>query len=197
MLATYDTDAVPCRGGGLGDLSALDAPLFVVHAKPRQEKVLAWELGRLGFGYFLPLIDRVRLSGRKRYVAREPVFPQYLFVVGDAETDARETQAEVCGLPSDRIIRTIAVPPAGQYRLRCELHAIDVALNSNQRIIDTVPYAVPGRVVQIAAGPLMGLRGKVMHRRDRQSQTSVLLTVEMMGNKGIEVEIPAEFLEAA
>lgn len=187
----YDPDTVPCKSGTLGELVALVEPMFICHVKPRQEKVLAWELDRHGYEFFIPLLDRVRQSGRQRYVVREPVFQQYLFVVG-----GKDIQGEIYGLPSKRVLRNIQVSDADQPQLRAELHAIDLALSSNQRIIDTCPYAVPGRRVRITAGALMGCEGTVVRRDDKSAETSVVLQVSILG-QGVEVSINSDLLEAA
>jgi hypothetical protein len=189
--ATYDPDSVACKSAGLSDLRLLSEPLFIAHTKPRHEKVLAWEIGRLGFKYFLPMLRAARQCGRKKYIALEPALRQYLFIVGD-----RDVQDAVYNLPADRILKTIDVADDQQAKLRQELAWIDTALSIND-FVEFCPYAVPGRTCVIKTGAYRGFSGIVVSRDETKSdKVSVMLQVTIL-RVGVEIEIDVLDLEPA
>src|SRR5262249_12016102 len=81
-----------------------------------------------------------------------PLFPGYVFLLADA-------QERVSALATSRVARTLLVPD--QEQLLRDLRQV-------HRLIGTrAPIALeasltPGAVVQVTAGPLAGLRGKVL-----------------------------------
>lgn len=53
---------------------------FVIHAKPKQEKVANENLMRQGYHCFLPFGKRLSKRRGNRHLTIEPFFPRYLFV---------------------------------------------------------------------------------------------------------------------
>jgi len=60
-------------------VSELTGQWWVAHTKSRFEKAFAWDLLRRGIGYFLPLVERVRVSGGRHRRVLAPLFPSYVF----------------------------------------------------------------------------------------------------------------------
>src|SRR5688572_7208631 len=58
---------------------------YVLHVKSRQEKTLAEDLLVRGIDYYLPLIRRIRMYGRRKANVEVPLFPGYLFLKGTLE----------------------------------------------------------------------------------------------------------------
>ena len=54
-------------------------PWWLVYTKPRNEKALAKDLGRMGIGCFLPLARVRRCYSGRRVEVRIPLFPSYMF----------------------------------------------------------------------------------------------------------------------
>jgi len=156
---------------------------WVAHTKSRFEKAFAKELLARGIGYFLPLVEQVTFSGRRRRPARVPLFPGYVFFCGDES-------ARYAAMRTNRLARTLEVPD--QCRLINELAAIEMALAHGAQL-DPYPFAAVGRRCRVAAGPFRGIEGIVLHR---SRTTRLLLQVAVLG-QGASIEIDAGLLEPA
>jgi transcription antitermination factor NusG len=133
--------------------SALSGPRdwWVLHTRPRQEKSLARRLHAQGVPFYLPTVARRgRVRGRV-LTARVPLFPGYLFLWGDA-ADRQSA------LATNRVVRALAV--AEQPRLWDDLRQIHRLLAAG-RPVTPEDRLVPGAPVEIAHGPLVGLRGTI------------------------------------
>jgi transcription antitermination factor NusG len=154
---------------------------WVVHTKPRQEKALAGDLTRLGVVHFLPLVSvRRKTAGRviQRYL---PLFPSYLFFCG------RENE-RYATLTTHRVANMIAV--SDQEQLRRDLHQIHTVVCS-QEPVDLYPAIQQGKRCRVIQGPLAGLEGVVLRRRD---VCRVYVGVQVLGQSA-EMEIDPALLE--
>jgi transcription antitermination factor NusG len=154
---------------------------WVAHTKARNEKAFAWELCRRGTGYFLPMVERVTMSGgRKRHVLM-PLFPSYVFFCG-SEDDRYEA------LKTNRLCQTLEV--RYQEELVAELSVIEQAL-SGKAELDLYPFAVEGQRCRIVKGPFQGLEGVVVRRKE---VARLVLEVGILG-QGASLEIDADLLQ--
>jgi transcription antitermination factor NusG len=124
----------------------------VFHTKPRQEKSLARRLHSRGIAYYLPVVRR-RLALRGRVLnSHVPLFPGYLFLLGDRE-------ARLHALETGCVVRTLDVADQpglwGDLRQIQRLIASGAPLTPEERL-------TPGMAVEITRGPLAGLRGKIV-----------------------------------
>src|SRR5688500_18328930 len=78
-------DNPPVLSPWVARLRDLAGRWWVAHTKARFEKAFAWDLVNLGIGHFLPMVDRVRISGGKRRHAKIPLFSSYVFICGNSE----------------------------------------------------------------------------------------------------------------
>jgi len=125
---------------------------WVLHSKPRQEKSLARRLWSARVPFYLPTIER-RCRVRGRIVtARVPLFAGYLFLNGTP--DERLT-----ALTTNRVVRTL--PVEDQDRLWGDLRQIQRLIASGAAITPEDRLG-PGSPVEVASGPLAGLRGTIM-----------------------------------
>ncbi len=155
---------------------------WVAHTKARFEKAFAWDLLRRDICYFLPMIERVRVSGgRKRHV-QAPLFTSYVFFCGNDED-------RYAALATNRLCQTIEVPD--QAKLIRELSAVEKALAGKTQL-DPYPFAATGRRCRIRSGPFQGFEGVVI-RRDKLAQ--IVLEVSILG-QGASMEIEADLLES-
>lgn len=166
----------------------LQAPLlpqvgewFVLHVKPRQEKILAADLEAMKVGYFLPLMPQVRFYGKRKVTVSLPMFPGYMFLRG-ARDDAFTADR------TRRVAQIIAVNE--QERIDWELRNIAMALNC-QAPLDRYPYLVEGQMVEVRSGPFRGLQGVI---EKRVQPTRLLLQIQMLG-RGMSLEIDASLLD--
>lgn len=160
---------------------------YALAVHPRRERAAADDLQRRGFETFLPTsVARKAWSDRIKRV-ETPLFPGYLFikVAMDAPTRrallrARATYDLVGRLPGDgRIARSIPTPDIESLRM----------LVSSARALDPVTQLVPGRWVEVGAGPLRGARGVVEIAADGRRRLVVQL--ELLG-RGVRTALQAD-----
>ncbi len=154
---------------------------WVAHTRARSEKALAWDLFRRGIGYFLPLVERVTVSGGKKRRVQMPLFPSYVFFCG---TDTDRYNA----LTTNHVCQTLNV--FNQEGLVTELSAISKAL-AGKAELDLYPFAVAGQRCRIAAGPFEGIQGVVVRRKET---ARLVLEIGILG-QGASLEIDADLLQ--
>jgi transcriptional antiterminator RfaH len=155
---------------------------WVAHTKARNEKAFAWDLQRHDVAYYLPMIRRTIFSGGRRRKSLVPLFSSYVFINGD-------DQARYRALATNRVCNVI--PIDDQQHFLTELANIERVLRTDASI-DPVPFAVVGKLVRVARGPLKGVVGRVI-RRD--NITRLVMSVSIVA-KGAEMDIDADVLEA-
>lgn len=135
-----------------GGRSATDARWWVLHTRPRQEKLLSETLTRTGVTAYLPLVS-VRHSYAKRKVAFQvPLFPSYVFLRGGF----REREQ---ALRTNRVLNVLDVPDQDQFER--EIGNVRQAI-SGGAAIELYPTLQVGQRCRVARGPLMGIEGTVV-----------------------------------
>ena len=163
-------------------MSELQGKWWIAHTKARFEKAFAWNLLKREIGHFLPLVERVRISGGRKRRVMMPLFSSYVFFCGPEED-------RYTALTTNRLCQTIEI--VDQETLIHELLMIESALN-RQAELDPYPFAAVGQRCRIKAGPFMGLEGKVV---DRSKMARLVLEVGILG-QGAVIEIDADLLES-
>ena len=134
--------------------------------------------------YYLPLVLREKMiSGvRRRNVLA--LFPNYLFIAGDAALEfCRESRC---------VLNVLTV--AMQKQLVNELSSLEIALFANPRLevcdIDTI-----GQRVRVTGGRMEGVEGEIekIHPPSR-GMVRVILKINMLG-KGTQFEVDRSDLE--
>jgi transcription antitermination factor NusG len=164
-----------------GVFAASNPRWWVAHTKARFEKIFAWDLHAKHIAYFLPLIDRLSVSGGKKRTSWVPLFPSYVFFRGDEMT-------RYSALTTGRLCRVIEI--SDQQGLTAELSAVHRALEGKAVL---APYlsAVVGTRCRVSAGPFQGLEGVVVRVDDT---TRLVLQVGILG-QGASMEIDADLVE--
>ena len=121
----------------------------VAHTRPRQEKALARHLLTAGVSYFLPQHQRPARRQKRPQRSWQPVFPGYLFFLGDES-------ARMDALQSNRIASILAVP--NQAEFFDDLRRVHLLVDSQLPLYEEERLR-PGMAVRITGGPLMGLTG--------------------------------------
>jgi len=171
----------PMLPPGVSSMAELSGRWRVAHTKSRFEKAFARDMLSRGIGYFLPLVERVRvLGGRKRRILL-PLLPSYVFFCGDE-------QSREIAMKTNRLCQTIEV--ADQDKLLSECSAIERALGDGAEL-DPFAGLAAGRRCRVTAGPFQGIEGVVI-RRD--GQTRIVLEISTLG-LGASLEIEADLLE--
>jgi transcriptional antiterminator RfaH len=163
-------------------LRALKGQWWIAHTKARFEKAFAFDMLRRGTGYFLPLIERVKVSGGKKRRVMLPLFPSYVFFCGDSDD-------RYAALATNRLCRVIET--IDQEGLLTELSGLELAL-TRKAVLDPYPFAAVGRRCRVRGGPFEGIEGLVI---ERDGPTRLVLQVKMLG-QGASMEIDADLLEA-
>ena len=73
------TEEPPMIPPGLSSIADLSGQWWIAHTKSRFEKAFARDLLCRGIGYFLPLIQRVKVIGGKKRQTSLPLFPSRIF----------------------------------------------------------------------------------------------------------------------
>ena len=154
---------------------------WVGHTKSRFEKIFAKELLGHGIGYFLPLIEEVKISGGRKRRMMTPLFTGYVFFCGT--DDDRYT-----AMTTNRLCQTIDVPD--QDGLVDELVALKRGLSGRAQL-DPYPFAAVGSRCRVKSGPFRDIEGVVVHRN---KVARLVLEISILG-QGAVMEIETCLLE--
>ncbi len=124
----------------------------VLHTRPRQEKTLARRLTQARVPFYLPTVARTSRVRNRVFAAHLPLFPGYLFLLGDAAERQR-------GLETRCVVRALAVPD--QERLWHDLTQVERLIASGAPVLPE-DGLVPGARVEVRSGPLAGLTGTIL-----------------------------------
>ncbi len=158
--------------------SAHDIPSwYALYTCARHEKQVALQLERQHFEFYLPTYASVRRWKDRRVTLDLPLFPSYIFV-----HIALRDRLRVLGIPGTvRFVASRGIPaPLAKDemdRLRtgliCGIHA------------EPHPYLVAGRRVRVVRGPLSGMEGILLRRKDR---FRLVLSIDLI-MRSVAVEI--------
>lgn len=164
---------------GIYPETLFDAPgegtWWVMHVKPRAEKALARRCFSRKSAFFLPQFCRVRRGSRGIKESFLPLFPGYVFLLGD-ERD------RIAALESNLVVNVLNAP--NQLELFEDLKRINTVMHSGLTMHPAARLE-PGTPVSIIDGPLMGLTGSVLRHKNK---TTLILKVSFL-QQGASVEI--------
>jgi transcription antitermination factor NusG len=170
---------------GLASAREFSANWFAAYTNSHHEKRVASHFAERQIEAFLPLYaTRHRWKNRCEMNLELPLFPNYVFVLIDPRERVRVL--EVPGVQSlVGFGRTLAALP------QFEIEALRSGLG--QRKIEPHPYLVIGERVRIKAGPMTGMEG-VLVRKKNNFRVVLALDVIM---QSVAVEVDADDLEPA
>jgi transcriptional antiterminator RfaH len=125
---------------------------WALHTKPRQEKGLARYFHERQIPFYLPLAQRRLLIRGRPLTSFVPLFPGYVFLLGDREE-------RVLALATRHVVRALDV--GDQDGLWRDLHQVYRLIASGAPVTPEERLA-PGSVVEIHSGPLAGLQGVIL-----------------------------------
>jgi len=163
-------------------LTELTGTWWVARTKARFEKAFAWDLLSHDIGYFLPMREKIIFSGGRKRCVMVPLFTSYVFFCGTE-------QDRYMALKTNRLCQTIEV--IDQDSLVEDLVSIEKALLS-KAVIDNYPRLPVGSHCRIKSGPMMGIEGVVIERKDTKAR--MVIEVTILG-QGAVVEIDSDLLE--
>jgi len=155
----------------VGQLAELPVgPWLVVHAKPRQDKMLARLLAFRGPPGVQFLEKRTRrYPGKGTQTSEVPLMSGYLFIAGGDELRDQLYATE-------RVVRIMRVLEPEQ--LRQDLLDLAQLITIGPGPLEVRPELVVGTRVQLTGGSLAGLSGVVVRR---QGITELVVNVRMLG----------------
>jgi transcription antitermination factor NusG len=170
---------------GLASAQEVSVNWFAAYTNSHHEKRVASYFAERQIEAFLPLYaTRHRWKNRCEMNLELPLFPNYVFVLIDPRERVRVL--EVPGVQSlVGFGRTLAPLP------HFEIEALRSGLG--QRKIEPHPYLVIGERVRIKAGPMTGMEG-VLVRKKNNFRVVLALDVIM---QSVAVEVDADDLEPA
>jgi transcription antitermination factor NusG len=154
---------------------------WVLHTRPRAEKTLARNLLKHQIAFFLPLYQRERRFRSRVVTAHLPLFPGYVFLLGDNHT-------RVHALTTNTVAKTLQV--ADCEELHTDLSRVYHLMTSGAPL-SPEERLQPGTPVEITAGPLAGLEGRVIRKGKR---LKFFIEVHFL-QRGASVEIDSWMIE--
>jgi transcription antitermination factor NusG len=178
--AKYNTDPRP--GTNL-QVEFLEPRWYAAYTSANHEKRIAEQLGAREVEHFLPLYESVRRWKDRRVKLELPLFPGYIFVYM-----ALRDRLKVQHVPG--VARLVGFDGTPAELPEEEIEALRMSLASGVRA-EPHPYLVAGRRVRVKTGPLEGLEGIVIRKKNR---LRFVLSVDLIG-RSAAVEIEAADLE--
>ena len=146
---------------GLSSVSNLGAQLnwYALYTCPRHEKCVAQQIEQREISCFLPLYRSVRRWKDRRKELELALFPGYVFV-----RLALQDRLRVLQLPS--AVRLVSFSGQPAVLPEAEIEGLRERL-SRGGSVEPHPYLRVGRRVRVCGGPMQGLEGIIVRRKDR------------------------------
>ena len=151
--------AVPLLAASSAGVSVADAKWYAVTVFPRHEKCVAQHLEARGINYLLPLYSSLRRWRDRRKRVEMVLFPGYVFVNVEIEN-----RSGVLMLPGVSRFVTFQGRPAPVPER--EIQAISTTARRGLAV-QPHPYLQKGRRVRLKDGPMAGVEGILVRRKDK------------------------------
>jgi transcriptional antiterminator RfaH len=159
---------------------------YLVYTKPRQEETAMTNLARQGYGVYLPRMKQMRRRQGRRMAVVEPLFPRYLFICLDTQTDNWGPIRSTLGVAS--LVRFGHEPAKVPDDLVAFLQKQEGEGGLHQW---AEPTFAAGDQVWVADGPFQGYKGILLARTSRER---VLVLLDILG-KQVRAKLPYAQLE--
>src|SRR6202167_6445906 len=182
MMDTQESTGPEIPGTARGD-SARQGNWYALYTCPRHEKRVAEQVEQRRISCFLPLYRSVRRWKDRRKELDLALFPGYVFV-----QIALRDKLCVLQLPGAVQLvsfngQPVALPEAEVETLRDRL--------CRAPYLEPHPYLQVGRRVRVHSGPLCGVEGVVMRKKDR---LRIIVSVDLI-MRSVAVEVDEADLE--
>lgn len=150
-------------------------PWYVVHTKPRQERVAQEHLLRQGYEVYLPLLKAFRVALDQQEARFEPLFPRYIFFrpanIQQSITPVRSTQGVAA------IVRFGQAPAVLLPETLKNIQMFEASQNTAS--FEEISSLKPGKAVVVTDGPFAGLEGLV----SMVSEQRVVVLMHLLGQQ--------------
>ena len=157
---------------------------YAAYTSANHEKRVAEQMGVRGVEHFLPLYRCVRRWKNGRVTLELPVFPAYVFV-----RIALREKLRVQQIPG--VARLVGFDGKPAALPEEEIEALRTSLSSGVRA-EPHPYLTAGRRVRVKNGPLEGMAGILVKRKNR---ARFVVSVELI-QRAMAIEIEEADLES-
>jgi transcription antitermination factor NusG len=137
----------------------LEPRWYAAYTSANHEKRVALQLGQRSLEHFLPLYDSVRRWKDRRMKLQLPFFPGYVFV-----RLALCDRLQVLQVPG--VAKLVGFNGLPSALPDSEIEAIQICL-ARKACLEPHPYVQVGRRVRVKTGPLEGLEGIVVRKKNR------------------------------
>jgi len=158
---------------------------YALYTCPRHEKSVAEQIRRRSFSCYLPLYRSVRRWKDRRKELELALFPSYVFVRMQLEN-----RLQVLQVPG--VVRLVSFNGQPAALPAEEIEALQERLSREVKV-EPHPYIRRGRRVRVRSGPMQGLEGIVVRRKDC---CRVVFSIDLI-QRSIAVEVDEADLEAA
>jgi transcription antitermination factor NusG len=161
----------------------LEPRWYAAYTSANHEKSVALQLVERSVEHFLPLYESLRRWKDRRMKLQMPLFPGYVFV-----RLALRDRLQVLQVPGvARLVGFNGVPCA----LRdSEIEAMQTCLG-RKAYLEPYPYVQVGRRVRVKCGPLAGLEGIVVRKKNR---VRFVISLDLI-QRSVAVEVEAGDVE--
>ena len=180
-----NTVTTPADAPALLPVEPNGASWYALYTAPRHEKHLVRQMEQRSIPCFLPLYQSVRRWKDRRKQLNLVLFPGYVFV-----QIALQSRVQVLQLPGAVRILTFNGQPAPLPN--DEIEALRKRLSGRAKI-EPHPYLRAGRRVRVRRGPMVGLEGIIVRRKDC---CRVVFSIDLI-KRSVAVEVDEADLEAA
>jgi transcription antitermination factor NusG len=161
------------------DASGLSLPWYAIYTRHQHEKVISQILTAKGLEVFLPLYNSTRRWKDRTVHLALPLFPCYLFLRG-----MEERRLDVVTTPG--IVSVLSVNGEPAVIPESEIEAVRKAIEWGNRV-EPHPFLRSGDRVRVIAGPLEGLEGILVRKKNLYR---LVLSVELLERSAaVEVDV--------
>ena len=161
----------------------LEPRWYAAYTSANHEKRVALQLGQRSVEHFLPLYDSVRRWKDRRMKLQLPFFPGYVFV-----RLALRDRLQVLQVPG--VAKLVGFNGLPSALPDSEIEAIQTCL-ARKAGLEPHPYVQVGRRVRVKAGPLEGLEGIVVRKKNR---VRFVISLDLI-HRSAAVEVEASDLQ--
>src|SRR6266446_4390202 len=166
-------------------VASLELSWFAVYTCANHEKRVANQLRERCVEYFLPLYESERRWKDRRVKLQTPLFPSYVFV-----RIALSDRLRILQTPG--IVHLVSFSGHPAPLPQEDIQAIQDCLSHGLQV-EPHPYLRVGRRMQVKSGPLQGLEGVIVRRKNR---SRFILSFDLL-ERAVAIEMNAIDLQSA
>lgn len=158
---------------------------YAAYTRSRHEKLVARHLEAKGVECFLPLYESMRRWKDRKKLVELALFPSYVFVRIDAQERLRVLEAP-------GMVRLVSFNGAPAPLPTADIETLRRGLDELVHA-EPYPYLQVGRQVRVERGPLAGMQGVLLRKKDK---FRLIISIDLI-MRSISAEVDASDVRAA